>query len=302
MNAGWIDEVMDPEFLRLLDRLVWRRRRPGLQAAGRSIARASRKSGLEWVDSRRYEPGDDLRYLDWHLMARMGRPYVRRFSYEQAERLDLLIDTSGSMALGQPPKFEVACALAMVFGYLALSCGERVGAVCLADRIVSTLPARRGPAQLNRLREFLAHVAPSRPTDLARSLGGFAARSSEIGNAVVISDLLDRRIEPALQVLQKRGFEVGVIRVRSAGDEDVDHRAGVLNVRDIETGRQRYVSLTHEERERYRRARAREAEQTRRLCGNATMPLALLDAWKPLPELVFTDLREAGFFGQGRAE
>ena len=72
----------------------------------------------------RYQPGDDLRYLDWQYLARIGQPYIRRFAAERSGRLDILIDRSRSMSIGVPSKADVACALAFVFGQVALSAGD----------------------------------------------------------------------------------------------------------------------------------------------------------------------------------
>ena len=294
MSSRWTAEVLDSGFLRSLDRLVVARRRSTPGAAGGSTGRSPRASGLDWVDHRPYEPGDDLRYLDWNLFARIGRPFVRRFLSERAERLDLLVDASRSMLLGRPPKRDVGCALAFVFGYIALSAGERVGATFFADRPLSGLPARRGPAHLAQLLDFLVKAPTGEKTGMLSSLGSFAASAAEIGKVIVISDLLDEATDSGLAALRRRGFEVGVVRLRSAGDEKPACPEGSLLVLDIETGARRRIAFSTRERERYHRQRLIEAERTRSFCADAGIALAMLESWRTLPDLVFRDLRHAG--------
>lgn len=294
MTSPWVEEVLDSRFLRTLDQLALARRSFGPRAAAGSRGRSPRASGLEWVDHRPYDIGDDLRYLDWHLYARIGRPYVRRFLSERVERLDVLVDTSRSMTVGLPPKRDVACALAFALGYIALSTGERVGAWFFADRPLAGLRAGRGPAHLGQLLDFLVKAPDGERTDLASCLGSFAARAAEVGRAVVISDLLDDGVEPALTALRARGFNVGVVRLRCAGDEEPETLQATAMVLDIETGGRRQVVLSDDDRERYRRERRREAERTGSFCAHAGISLAMLEAWRKLPDLVFGDLRQSG--------
>ena len=205
MNA-WATAVCDPGFLGALDRLVIPRRRTAREETGGAQGHAPRASGLDWVGHRAYQPGDDLRYLDWHLYARIGRPYVRRFVAERSERIDILIDRSRSMTVGRPSKADLACSLAFVFGYVALAAGERVGATCFGGQPLCSLPAGRGPTHRGRLLEFLASAPTAAETRFGRCLVAFASRASEVGQVIVISDLLDESVESGLTALRERGF------------------------------------------------------------------------------------------------
>jgi uncharacterized protein (DUF58 family) len=248
------------------------------------------------VGHRRYQPGDDLRYLDWHLLARIGRPYVRQFLSQRSERLDILVDKSRSMSLGRPPKTDVACALAFVFGYLASSAGGRVGATCFAQDVLARLPAGRGPAHQARLLRFLADVPVQGMTSIARSLRAFAGRATEVGRLVVISDLLDDETYAGLTSVRDRGFDVTVLRVRAACDEEPDLPDGAVCVMDAETGARQFVTLGAEHAIRYRRERRIERESSARFCDRAGIAFATVGTWQSLPDLVFRELRQAGFW------
>jgi uncharacterized protein (DUF58 family) len=200
------------------------------------------------VGHRRYQPGDDLRYLDWHLLARIGRPYVRQFLSQRSERLDILVDTG------------------------------------------------RGPAHQARLLRFLADVPVQGMTSIARSLRAFAGRATEVGRLVVISDLLDDETYAGLTSVRDRGFDVTVLRVRAACDEEPDLPDGAVCVMDAETGARQFVTLGAEHAIRYRRERRIERESSARFCDRAGIAFATVGTWQSLPDLVFRELRQAGFW------
>jgi len=294
MTRSWTSQVSDPSFRRALDRLVLARRRRSGEETTRSRGLATRASGLEWVGHRPYQPGDDLRYLDWHVLARLGRPYVRRFVTEHAERLDLLIDTSRSMTLGDPPKDDVARALAFVFGYVASAAGDRVASACYADGLLATLPAARGASHRARLLNFLVEAPTGGPTSLASSVKSFSDRTAEVGRVVVISDLLDDTVESGLTMLRDRGFEVIVLRLVAERDERPRLPGESTLLVDVETGSSRQVVFGPHELDQYQRQRRAEAERAARFCAGAHIAFADLSSGQPLPRLVFHDLRVSG--------
>jgi uncharacterized protein (DUF58 family) len=299
MTPAWAREVASPAFLEALERLTIPRRGSVRDDAGAVHGRAPRASGLDWVGHRRYQPGDDLRYLDWQLLARIGRPYVRRFVSERSGRVDILIDRSRSMSLGDPSKADVGSALAFVFGHVALSTGERVAATAFSDRPLSSLPAGRGPAHRARLLQFLIHAPRGERTAVDTALTSFADRAREIGQAIVISDLLDDRFEAGLRALRRRGFEVGAVRLRSAGDEAPDFSGDTAMLLDVESGRRKRITLLPGDRERFRRQRSEELERALGYCSRAGIVFASLGTWQPLREMVFGELRGAGMLAAG---
>ncbi len=294
MRPAWTAEVTAPGFLRGLDQLALGRRRPGSSGPGEGRGTSPRSCGLDWVGHRPYQSGDDLRYLDWHVLARIGKTYVRQFLPERADRLDLLVDRSRSMSLGSPPKSEIASALAFALGYVGLSSGARVGVTCFADRILAGLPAVRGPAHRARLLDFLTLVPDGEGTAAAKCLRSFAAQAVEIGQVIVISDLLAEDFEGGLGSLRRRGFEVSVLRLRAPSDEDPDLPEDGATVIDVETGAERLVVLEPGDREHYRLLRRRELDRVVRFCARSRIRLANLEARREIREMMFGELRDAG--------
>ena len=294
MSDPWTEQVTDPSFLRGLDQVVLTRRRRFRDDSSRPARFSMRGGGLEWVGHRRYQPGDDLRHLDWHLLARLGRPYVRQFLSGHAERLDLLIDTSRSMTLGHPPKADVGRALAFVFGYVASSAGDRVASACYSSGLSAHLPAGRGPAHRARLLGFLAAAPSGGRTSLASSVEAFIDHNREVSQVVVLSDLLDDTVESGLTMLCERGFEVTVVRLVAECDERPEVPDGSALLVDAETGATRHVVLSPQQRERYRIQRHAESERIARFCAGSRIAFADVKSWRPLPRLVFADMRAAG--------
>jgi uncharacterized protein (DUF58 family) len=294
MRAAWTEQVLQPGFLAGLDRLSLAWRRAGREETCTSSGGTLRTSGLEWAGQRPYQPGDDPRYLDWYLLARTDRPFVRRFIANRANRIDILIDRSRSMTVGRPPKSDLACALGFVMGYIALSNGVRVSAMTYADRLLPGLPAGRGPSHQARLLDYLADLRFEGTTRLAACLNAFTVQATEIGQVLVISDLLDERVEAALHALRARGFEVFVLRLRADDDEDPGSASEALEVIDVETGKRRRVWLDSENARIYRRERQQELEHLSGFCAQSGITFVNVDTWRDLSELVFREIPRAG--------
>ena len=113
----------------------------------------------------------------------------------------------------------------------------------------------------------------------------------EIGQALVISDLIDDRVEPGLLALRRRGFDVNVLRLRSSGDEEPELHGDTIELIDVETGSRRRVSVDARGRERYRSQRRIELERTAGFCREAGIAMANLGTRQDLSSIVFRDLR-----------
>ena len=138
---------------------------------------------------------------------------------------------------------------------------------------------------------YLVEQPSGRATALGPCLERFAARAMEIGQALVISDLIDDRVEPGLLALRRRGFDVNVLRLRSSGDEEPQLHGDAIELIDVETGRRRRVSVDAQGRERYRSQRRIELERTAAFCREAGIVMANLGTRQELSTIVFRDLR-----------
>src|SRR5580700_646432 len=106
-------------------------------------------SGLEFSEVREYEPGDEVRLIDWNVTARMGRPFVKVYQEERELTVILAVDVSASQAAGSSgDKREVAAQVAAALGLAAATHGDRVGFIFFSDRVEAWLPPRRGKGHL----------------------------------------------------------------------------------------------------------------------------------------------------------
>jgi uncharacterized protein (DUF58 family) len=172
---------------------------------------------VEYLDHRAYAPGDDIRDIDWKLLARSDKYYVKLFEDETNLRAYILLDCSRSMAFksGGLSKFDYACYLAAALSYLMLHQNDAVGLVLFDQEVRQNLTPRARPTQFRRILELLEE-APSHPdTDVGAVLHQVAERTRRRGLVIVISDLIDdeAQIASGLQHFRHNHHEVIVFHV-----------------------------------------------------------------------------------------
>lgn len=230
---------LDTTVLAALDRLSLPSRRPVLGAPGQ---RRSRRTGgsTEFADFRAYTPGDDFRRVDWNAYARQDRLVLRLHSAEEDVTLTLWVDTSTSMAFGDPPKLRCAARLAGALAYVALAGDDRVALSTVGDAAVRRMPPVQGRRAAPRVWEALDGLRSGGGTDLASV--GRARRAPGIG--VLISDFLAAAgLESALAALRAAHQEPVLLRIL-APQELAPPLSGDLRLIDAETGGAVEVTVT----------------------------------------------------------
>jgi uncharacterized protein (DUF58 family) len=146
--------------------------------------------GIEFDDFREYQPGDDVRFLDWNVTARMNDPYVRKYIEERELTVMLVVDVSGSGDYGshEDSKRERAAEAAAVFAFSAVQNQDKVGLILVSDQVEHYLPAQKGSSHALRcLRDILNHQPRSRRTDLAPALDLALTRIAHRALVIVVS-------------------------------------------------------------------------------------------------------------------
>src|ERR1051325_7303638 len=154
------ESLLDPAFLRKLERLRIPARRafPGTMRGERRSTR--RGSSVEFADFRKYEAGDDFRHVDWNIYARLERLMLRQFVEEEDVRIDILVDQSHSMRFGEPrSKFDFARRAAAALTFLGISSLDRVGVATFDSSLRERLKAQRGRGHLHNVLRFLDGLA-----------------------------------------------------------------------------------------------------------------------------------------------
>jgi uncharacterized protein (DUF58 family) len=193
--------------------------------------------GIEFAQYRDYEPGDDLRHVDRHVYARLGRVVVRQFTVEQRLRVSILLDASASMAV-DPASWRRAVEVAAVFGEVALNGGDQVRfGVARGDQVAWGPVATRTP----QLRRELARLDDVRPAGAARSFADLAVRTLEPlgypGLLIVVSDWLVEGFAEALKTWRVREQELVAVQVLGGAEAGpVPDALGWVRLIDAETG------------------------------------------------------------------
>lgn len=244
-------ELLSSDFLAQLERLTLLSRRT-FRGRVKGERRSPRKGiSVEFSDYRPYGVGDDIRYVDWNVYARLDRLYLKLFVDEEDLCLHLLLDASASMDFGEPSKLGYSARLAAGLGFVGLVNLERVGVGVLRERIAEGWSPARGRGQVLPLMEFLDRLRPGGQTSLNDGLAAYALRAREAGLAVLLSDLMDPAgFERGLKALLERRFDVHVIHVL-APDEVSPAFGGDLRLTDAETGEVRDLTLDGEAQRAY---------------------------------------------------
>ena len=222
--------------------------------------------GIEFDEARPYQPGDDVRAIDWNVTARTGEPYVKRFSEERELTILFLVDVSGSQSFGTAARSKAARAaeLTALLAMAALSNQDKVGLLLFSDRVVKSLPPRKGRTAVQRLvREVLAAEETHEGTDIRAALRFVSATQRRKAVVFLLSDFQDDGYARDLAAFARR-HDVIACRI-SAPAESALPAVGLVELWDPETHRTLLVDTSSAAvRRRFaERAEAVRDEQTR---------------------------------------
>lgn len=193
--------------------------------------------GMDFEDVRAYQPGDDIRVIDWNVSARMNELHVKQFVEERELTVFILFDASGSQQFGtrRRRKRETAAQLAALVAFAAIHNDDRVGLIVFTDEVELSIPPGKGRKHVLRLiREVLAGEVSSRATDLSSGLEYLARIGDRRSLAFVISDFLDDGWESTLRIADRR-HELVPLVVRDPMEHQIPNM-GIVHFEDPETG------------------------------------------------------------------
>lgn len=286
--------ILDPRLIRQLEQLelVVKRLLAGRQQGEKRSKR--RGTGSEFADYRDYTQGDDPRFIDWNVYARLDRLFLRLFHEEEDLRISIYLDASGSMSFGDPQKLLYAKRIAAALAYVGLVHHDRVVVdACHESGVVSLRPAR-GKHNVWRLLEFLETIEPTGGTDLREGLKRFTRRNSAPGMKVVISDFLDKEgYEAALKWLL-RGPDTGIVIQVLSPEEVKPKLAGDFILEDCEDGMGVEVSMTAGLLKRYDRNLKALVGGLREYCRARGLAYYFAPTSTPVEQVILTSLRRTG--------
>jgi uncharacterized protein (DUF58 family) len=276
------------ERLELMSRKIFRGRMKG--------ERRSKRKGqsVEFADFRNYVPGDDLRFIDWNLYARMDRLFLKLFLEEEDLHVYVLIDASTSMEFGEPTKLQYAKQLAAALGYIGLTRADRVKIESLGTSHRNPGPVLRGRASVWRMVEHLNTIQPGENVPLATGIKNFCIRNQSKGILILITDLMDKTgYDRALKLLVAQQMDVYVLHVLSPEEINPEIK-GDLRLVDAEDSDIAEVTVSRPLLDRYKRTLAAFVDGAKEYCTRRGMSYLMTSTETPVDKLVGTYLRKRG--------
>ncbi len=294
-----VDELITSDLMVKLDQLDVMSRK--IFAGKLQGERRSKKRGqsVEFADFRRYVAGDDLRFIDWNVYARLDKLFLKIFLEEEDLSLQVVIDTSASMDYGRPSKLVFAQRLAMALGYIGLVNHNRVTLTAFGHGgVVSRLANLRGRRRTQEMGQWILDLPAGGESRFNDAMRAVALARQGKGVMIVISDfLLKSGYEKGLRYLLGGGYDTFVLQLLSREELEPDTAGGLggdLKLTDIEDDDVAEVTISSALIKRYKENLAAYCEALRTFCAQRSMMHLLVRADADLDELILETLRRRG--------
>ncbi|MBU2514186.1 DUF58 domain-containing protein [bacterium] len=294
MKSRKEEQILSEGFLKILEqiRILVKKRTRSHQFGEHT----SWKSGgsLDFLDYRNYQAGDDPRYVDWNVFGRMNRLFVKLFQAEKDMSIHILIDSSSSMAFGNPAKDQYAKKIAAALSYLGLMNLDRVGIVNFDKTLGRVKTPEKGKHVYFSIIDSLHELESIGGTDLNTSLLEYLSRLKKPGFVFIISDFLDPfSFKQGLQAYGYGKFQVALIQVLSPAELDPVLQ-GYVRLKDVETGRFKRMQITESLLKSYKVRFNHHLKKLERFCAKSGFGYYLANTDTPFEEFLLR------IFSEGR--
>ena len=238
-----VESFLDEDFLRKLEKLKVMAQK-GIRGPHRG-EHISWRSGasLDFLDYRKYQAGDDFRYIDWNVYGRLDKLFIKLFRAEEDLTIHFLLDMSRSMGEGNPPKHTYAKKVVAALCYIGLASLDRVGVTAFTRGLGESKSPERGKQVYLSVLRYLLSLRPEGNTDLNASLKEYASTHKRPGVVIIISDLLDPKgFDEGVEALIAGSFDITLIQMLDR-DELFPSFEGYVTLSDIETGESKKITL-----------------------------------------------------------
>jgi len=229
--------VIPREYLRKIRKIELRTNQLAQDLLAGAYQSVFKGRGMDFEEVREYQPGDDVRLIDWNVTARTRVPHIKKFREERELSIMILVDISASDQLGSgtQSKKELAAELASILAFSASQNGDKVGLLLYTDEVESYIPPRKNRSHVFRLiREILYFNPARRGTSLKTALRYLSLVMSRPGVVFIISDFLDSGYEKALRVMHQK-HDVVAVSIYDRRELEIPN-VGVIALEDAETG------------------------------------------------------------------
>jgi len=197
---------------------------------------AFKGTGMAFSEVREYQPGDDLRSIDWNVTARYNAPFVKVFEEEREMTVMMLVDVSASGNFGTSEQFkrELATELAAILAFSAIKNNDKVGVIFFTDKVEQFIPPKKGKSHILRIiREILAFQPNGKTTDIAGALEYFNSVIKKRSICFILSDFISPAFDKPLKIASKKHDLIG-LRIHDKREDSLPN-IGLVPMQDAET-------------------------------------------------------------------
>jgi uncharacterized protein (DUF58 family) len=228
---------------------------------------AFKGKGMAFSEVREYQPGDDVRSIDWNVTARYNAPFVKVFEEEREMTVMLLIDVSASGNFGTQEQFkrELATELSAILAFSAIKNNDKVGVIFFTDKVEQFIPPKKGKIHILRIiREVLAFQPTGKGTDIARALEYFNSVIKKRSICFILSDFMSKEFDRPLKIASKK-HDLVALRIHDTR-EDTLPNVGLVPMQDAETEKMIFVDTSSKKvRDNFAKNRLQATEKLRKL-------------------------------------
>lgn len=223
--------------------------------------------GMEFEEVREYQPGDEIRTIDWNVTARMGRPFIKRFVEERELTVMLLVDVSpsGNFGSAEQLKNEVATEICALLAFSAIKNNDKVGLIVFTDKIEKFIPPKKGIKHVSRvIRELLCAQPTGKGTNIPVALEYLNKISARRTISFLVSDFIATNYAHALRIANKK-HDVIAVSITDPREQELPN-VGFIELRDAESGETILVDTSNPQaRKEYSAIGSRQRQERSRL-------------------------------------
>ncbi len=295
MKMSKTEISIEPELMKVLEKLSIATEKLFSGAMKGKRRSTKRGSSVEFADYRDYQIGDDFRFIDWNIYARLNKLFLKTFVEEENIYIHILLDVSSSMNFGMPSKLEYAKKIAIALGYIGLVDLDTIVLTTFSETINGLRPLR-GKDQIFKIIDFLNRSLVSngkKRSLIDNCLKKYAIRTPYRGVAIVLSDFLVTNdvYENGLKALLDSGFDVKAIQILS-NDEVNPRLTGELRLQDAETDEIKEVTITDRLLEKYKKRLNIFCSNLKVFCTRNNIAYIRVNTDYPFEDFILKELRK----------
>ncbi len=246
--------------------------------------------GMQFSEVREYQPGDDIRLIDWNVTARSGNPFVKIFEEERELTVFLMVDVSRSGHFGSYDKFktEIGAEIGAVLGFSAINNNDKVGLILFSDEVEKYIIPKKGRFHILRVvRELLYHKPHGKGTSINSAMEFLLQVAKRKSVVFLISDFIDQNYIKSLRIVNRKHDIIG-IQLYDPFEKEIPEM-GLAKVHDPETGEQFWIDTgSYNERTSFSAQRANQLENFKKSCDQIKFDLIQIATDEDFVEPIMT--------------